>query len=241
MSTAEEPAWDQARPRYPSALIDRLARLADGGRVLDVASGTGDLARNLAARGLEVVALEPSGDRIDAGRRAPHGHRVHWRQGTPEGSPLGGPYDLVVVRDAVHQLAWDRALPPLGRATRGWFAVAGRGDRLDGGAEALDALLTTWSSDPAPIDPVAFVTGQRRFRRVGLWRARPQTLLQPVPIFVRALHGRRGLSMADLGSDRVEPFRRAVEAVIDRHHGGMVRLIASPWIVWGRIRRGNPQ
>lgn len=227
-----------ARPRYPDSLIRRLAALADGGSVLDACAGTGELARGLAATGLSVVALEASEARIALGRQQPHGKRVRWLQGSAERARLGGPYDLVIAGDAIGRLDWARALPRLGRAASGWFAAVGRGDRIDGGAEALSELLASWSGRRDERDGALFVTRQRRFRRVGHWRARSQTVLQPVPIFVRSLHSQPGLSVAELGPERVEAFHRAVEAVLDRHHGGMVRIVTSPWVVWGRIPRG---
>lgn len=239
----EDPGLDwaaDARPRYPESLVNRLSALVDGQTVLEVAAGCGELARPLAAKGFDVVALEPSADRIAQGQARPHGARVRWVEGTPESTKLGGPFDLVVAGESGRALDWARALPKLGRAANGWFAVAGRGDRVDGGHEALEELLRTWSRAPTSVrrDEVMFVTKQRRFRRVGHWRAQGQTVLQPMPVFVRTLHGRDGLSVGDLGPERVEPFRRAVEEVLGRFHGGMVRLVTSPWIVWGRITRG---
>lgn len=239
---ANEPEWLRgvARPAYPESLLNRLVRLADEGTVLEVAAGQGEIARRLAARGLSVTALEAQSTEIEKATQLPYGRRVQWQEGPPERANLGGPYDVVVVSDPVHRLDWARALPKLGRASLSWFVAVGRGDRLDGGAKELDELLQQWS--PVRVDrgqdEVSFVTKLRRFRRVGLWRARSETILQPVPIFVRALHRLPGLSRDELGLERTEAFRRAVEAVVGRHHGGMVRIVMSPWLVWGRITRG---
>ncbi|MFI5606191.1 class I SAM-dependent methyltransferase [Amycolatopsis sp. NPDC051903] len=49
--------YDRARPRYPAALIDRLA--AAGRDVLDVGCGTGIVARQLRDRGCAVLGVEP--------------------------------------------------------------------------------------------------------------------------------------------------------------------------------------
>ena len=55
--------YDRARPSYPAATIDALMQccgLAPGSRVVEVGAGTGKATELLAARGLEVTAIEPS-------------------------------------------------------------------------------------------------------------------------------------------------------------------------------------
>lgn len=55
--------YDRARPSYPAAVVDELVEFAElrpGDRVLEVGAGTGKLTCLLAARGLAVLALEPS-------------------------------------------------------------------------------------------------------------------------------------------------------------------------------------
>jgi SAM-dependent methyltransferase len=53
--------YERNRPAYPDELVDRacrVARIADGDRVLEVGCGTGQLTRSLVARGLHVTAVE---------------------------------------------------------------------------------------------------------------------------------------------------------------------------------------
>jgi SAM-dependent methyltransferase len=64
--------YDEARPAYPPAVIDELIDAADlkpGALVLEVGAGTGKATRMLAARGLAVLALEPSAAMAEVARR----------------------------------------------------------------------------------------------------------------------------------------------------------------------------
>jgi SAM-dependent methyltransferase len=61
-------AYDRHRPTYPDALLDHaceVAELGAGDRVLEIGCGTGQLTRDLVARGLRVSAIEP-GERLIA-------------------------------------------------------------------------------------------------------------------------------------------------------------------------------
>jgi len=64
--------YDRHRPAYPPALIDDLiagAGLRDGDRVLEVGAGTGKATTMVAARGLRVLAIEPSPNMAGIARR----------------------------------------------------------------------------------------------------------------------------------------------------------------------------
>ena len=53
--------YDTARPRYPRAVVDDLVALCGlrpGDRVLEIGCGTGQLSVDLAARGLDITAVE---------------------------------------------------------------------------------------------------------------------------------------------------------------------------------------
>lgn len=65
--------YDKARAGYPDALVDDVAGLAGAGgspvRALEVGAGTGKATVSFAARGLRIVALEPSAAMAAVARR----------------------------------------------------------------------------------------------------------------------------------------------------------------------------
>lgn len=110
-----------ARPAYPSALIDALvglARAAEVTRVGDVGAGIGHLALPLAARGLDVVAVEPAEAMLArlVARADAQGIAVRALHGAAEALPIANQsLGLAVVADALHFLDAARAGTELGR------------------------------------------------------------------------------------------------------------------------------
>ncbi|MGW6527937.1 class I SAM-dependent methyltransferase [Streptomyces venezuelae] len=91
--------YDRARPRYPDALVRRIATTAPGPAVLDVGCGTGIVARQLRAAGCEVLGVEPDVRMADLARR--FGTDVE--AGTFEDwDPAARTFDAVVAGQAWH-------------------------------------------------------------------------------------------------------------------------------------------
>ncbi len=108
--------YERGRPSYPAAALDWL--LPPGAvRVLDLGAGTGKLTRDLAGRGLEVMAVEPSdGMRAELSRCLPD---VAVLAGTAEGIPLdSASVDAVLVAQAWHWVDPSRAVPEAARVLR---------------------------------------------------------------------------------------------------------------------------
>jgi ubiquinone/menaquinone biosynthesis C-methylase UbiE len=119
-----------ARPAYPSALIDALAALTTdaSARVLDVGAGTGHLALPLAQRGYDVTAVEPAQAMLERleHNAAERGLTLRALHATAEALPVAdGSVDLVVISDALHFIDAERAGLEVARvlAAHGTLAV----------------------------------------------------------------------------------------------------------------------
>ena len=109
-------AYERSRPTYPEAAVDWLVPPA-ARRVLDLGAGTGKMTRLLAARGLDVVAVEPSGGMRAALERAVPGVTV--LDGTAEAIPLpDASVDAIVVAQAWHWVDPPRASVEAARVLR---------------------------------------------------------------------------------------------------------------------------
>ena len=118
-----------ARPPYPAALIDLLARLAGGpgARVGDLGAGIGHVALPLAARGFDVVAVEPADGMRRALDDAAHaaGLTVRTLHAAVEALPVtSASLELAVVADALHFMDAERAGIEIGRVLAPGGALA---------------------------------------------------------------------------------------------------------------------
>ncbi len=113
-------AYERGRPAYAPEAVERLVReLAIGptSSVLDLAAGTGKLARMLVPTGASIVAVEPvEGMRREFARLLPG---IEILDGPAEAIPLpDASVDAVTVGQAFHWFDGERALPEIGRVLR---------------------------------------------------------------------------------------------------------------------------
>jgi ubiquinone/menaquinone biosynthesis C-methylase UbiE len=108
--------YERARPEYPAEAVDWL--VPTGARtVLDLGAGTGKLTRALVARGLEVIAVDPSPKMLEQLTASLPGATVH--EGTAEDIPLAdASVDAVLVAQAWHWVDQDVALPSVARVLK---------------------------------------------------------------------------------------------------------------------------
>jgi ubiquinone/menaquinone biosynthesis C-methylase UbiE len=118
--------YERARPDYPNDALDWIVEsleLAPGARIVDLGAGTGKFARQLAARGLRVTAVEPIAEmRAILERTLPEADAL---DGTAESIPVeDGSADAVSAAQAFHWFDPARALPEIHRVLRRGAGVA---------------------------------------------------------------------------------------------------------------------
>jgi len=103
------------RPPYPQEVFTILASLVidEPKAVLDVGSGSGDIARPLVELVERVDAVDFSRSMIEKGKQLLNGNhpRLHWIYGKVEEVPLTPPYALITAGSSIHWPTWDIAFP----------------------------------------------------------------------------------------------------------------------------------
>jgi SAM-dependent methyltransferase len=234
-ATAED--YHRYRPSYPAALVDFVLALPDlpsPPAVADVACGTGITTRLLAARGCEVVGVDPNPDMLAFARREGGARYV---QGVAEATGLPDQsFDLVTAGQAFHWFDVAAVLRELGRILRGGGWCAAFWNLRQGGAflDAYDRLLRQSSTEYERITtPEQAIEAIRR--SPGVTSVREAEFANAQRFDRRGLFGRAHSSsyVAHGIADRAE-FDRALDALFDAHQvdGAVEFVYRSVVIAW---------
>lgn len=214
---AEE--YDRYRPTYPDALVDDLVA-ARPRRALDVGCGTGKAALLLAARGVDVLGLEP--DPAMAAIARWHGLTVQESTFESWTAPAGG-FDLLTFAQSWQYMDPVQAAPrivaslnPGGLVARFWNyhvlepAVTASLDAIyDELAPEVGRFGHDLSELDEPPDPLHDAKGLRLLPSRTYWRQGRQTTAEWVGLIGTYADHRR------LGPDRLNTLQRRVAEAID--------------------------
>lgn len=127
-------ASDYGRHRvgFPDAIFERLERIGAckrGLRALDLGTGTGSMARGLAKRGCQVIALDPSPELLEEARRLDEEQDLHieYAVGRAERTHLdAASIDVVTAGQAWHWFDRPQTAREINRVLRpgGWLVIA---------------------------------------------------------------------------------------------------------------------
>ena len=227
-STVEE--YRRHRPDYPEALFDWIedeASLRPESTVVDVGAGTGISSRQLAARGWDVLGVEPN-DAMRAAAEADGGGVRYLDTDAETLAGVEGPVQSIVGGQAFHWVDLDRALPRFrellaesGRVVAFWNLRDGDDPMM----AAYEAILTTHCPE------YASVGAEPRARQVaahpGLGDQREETFPHGQTLDRSGLEGRVWSSsyVRSSGVDRAVLGAALDELFAAHQDGGVVRFV----------------
>jgi SAM-dependent methyltransferase len=231
------------RPPYPQAVVDTLAELVvDSPRaVLDVGTGTGELARRLVPAVERVDAVDLSPAMIARGRTLPGGDHPHlrWILGAIEEVPLNPPYALVMGGSSLHWPDWEVAFPRFAAllSPRGVLAIVHRrvvGAPWQEELRAVERRYVPEREQPRP-NLVEELERRRLFREVGRREVEPETVEQSIEDYIGAIHSRSSFSLERMRPEEAAALdREARDLLWSWSRDGMLTLAVAGSVVWGR-------
>jgi SAM-dependent methyltransferase len=227
---------------YPDEVFDILAGLiTDEPRaVLDVGTGSGDIARHLVDVASRVDAVDFSLPMIEMGKQLPNGNHphLHWIYGKFEDVPLTPPYALITAGSSIHWTEWRVSFPRFRSllTPKGTLALIYR-----------RALPMPWDADlrklragfserqtRRPTDTVAELKTRGYFHVQGEKQTGPVPFFQSVEDFIVGLHSRSSFSVERMGEPRATEFDQQVRSLLAQFHSdGMLPLKVTATVTWG--------
>ena len=232
---------------YPDEAFDILASLMiDEPRVvLDVGTGSGDIARNLVDVATRIDAVDFSLPMIEMGKQLPNGNHphLHWIYGKVEEVPLPSPYALITAGSSIHWTEWRVAFPRFRSllTPNGSLALIYRRALPMPWDDDLRKLRAAFSTrhNHRPTNAVEELKTRGFFHQQGEKETRPVPFLQSVDDFIAGLHSRSVFSVERMGELRATEFDQQVRSLLARFHSdGILPLQVTATVFWGRPEAG---
>jgi ubiquinone/menaquinone biosynthesis C-methylase UbiE len=226
---------------YPAQTFDILtALIRDQPRtVLDVGTGTGEIARKLVREAERVDAVDFSAAMIERGERLPGGQDVNWILGSVESVALRPPYALITGGDSLHWMDWEVIFPRFTRllGPNGVVAIVTRWELPAPWQEALNKLIRRYSTMKAyePFDLAEELEKRNLFCKLGEKETLPQLSSQQIDDYINSFHSRSSLALSAMPAEEVQAFDEALRAaVLPWSDEGNLALETQARVVWGR-------
>jgi SAM-dependent methyltransferase len=212
----------------------------DGGAVLELGCGTGEIARMLAPHAERVDAIDISAAMLNRARSMPGGDHpaIRWILGSAEEAVFDAPYALAVAGDSLHWMKWETVLPRArdALAPGAPLAIVSAVVAEPPWSPELQHVIRRYSvmQDFMRYSIVDELAKRRLFAPVGEETIGPGPFTRTVGECIEALHATAGFPRERMGTQNAQLFDDAVRAIVapfaDDH---VLRLSGSARVVWG--------
>jgi ubiquinone/menaquinone biosynthesis C-methylase UbiE len=230
----------QHRPPYPAEVFALLAGLIskEPRRVLDIGSGTGNIARNLIEYVESIDAVDFSQQMIEQGKQLPNGNHPHlrWLYGPVEEVALDPPYALVTAGESLHWMNWDIVLPRFHEVLLpgGYLAIVDKKTTPDPWSLLREIIPRYTTNKGDRRNMVRELERQGLFQKVGEQKTAPVPFIQSINDYIESYHSRSGFSRERMGVERAQAFDQEARKILLRtYHSDTITLQVIGSIVWG--------
>ncbi len=230
------------RPPYPQEVFAMLASLiVDEPRaVLDVGTGSGDIARPLVELVERVDAVDFSQNMIEQGKQLPNGNspQLHWIYGKVEEVPLAPPYALITAGSSIHWPVWEVAFPRFHSmlTPHGFLALIYRRTLPMPWDTEIRKLLSQFSDRPGHRGSNAIKELEARgfFRRQGEKETTSIPFFQSLDDYIEGLHSRSTFSRERMGKQKATDLDKQIRTLLLQFHpDGILPLQVVATVTWG--------
>ncbi len=214
---------------------------------MDLGCGPGKIALELASHFHEVIAVDPSGPMLEAGRELSQRANIAWREARTEALDLEPPIDLITIGAAIHWMDHEIVFPKMARwlGERGTLAVlsggSGSGVAAAAWGDSWIGFLKAWLARLGrSYDPAGFAAaGQSYMSWMDVSGSEDFAFEfeQAVEDFISAQHSTATFARAKMGEAQSAAYDAELQAVLEPFaDNGVLRFEVQSNLVWGRPR-----
>lgn len=227
---------------YPLETFDQLAGLMvdPEGAVLDVGTGTGDIARPLLAHVSRVDAVDVSAPMLALARSLLGGNHpaLRWIESRLEDFQSDSEYALVTAGESLHWMEWPIVLPRFREmlVSGGMLAIVQRFEGPVPWQDGLADLVATYSTvrNYEPFDLIVELEARRQYEVRGRHKTAPVEFQQPMEDYIESFHSRSSLSRDNMPLGAADAFDRELRALVGPWADDRAVLLETMAdIVWG--------
>lgn len=228
---------------YPTETFSILCDLiTDEPRaVLDVGTGTGDIARQLLHCVDRVDALDYSSPMLEMGKALPGGEHphLHWILGKAEDAPLHPPYALITGGNSIHWMNWETLFPRFRQllSPNGYVALVGRREIDPPWQDEMMELIKQFSvfQKFEAYDLGEELEKRNLYQQVGQKTTEPVANQQSIQDYIMSFHSRSSLARHAMSPDDIAAFDDQLSAIVKPHsRQGFLTLHTVGWVKWGK-------
>jgi len=230
-------------PETFQVLVDLMVE--SPGIVLDVGTGTGDIARPLVARVGRVDAVDVSEPMLAGAWTLPGGDYpgLRWIESRVEDFITESRYSLVTAGESLHWMDWPVVLLRFRQLLMpgGMLAILQRSESPNPWQDGLNELIATHSTvrNYEPFDLITELEHRCLFDVKGRHKTAPVPFRQSVANYIESFHSRSSLSREKMPPGMADAFDGGLRELVEPwSEDGVVVLQTTADMVWGQPLAG---
>lgn len=230
------------RPPYPAETFDIVADLGANASatVLDLGTGTGEIARNLAPRVHHVDAIDISKPMIELGQSLPGGNaaNLNWIAESVESHPFRQKYEMVIAAESIQWTNWNNLFAKMKSrlAANGYFVLIECTCHEPLPENEIKPLLLEYTRFVTHFDVVEALQAMKLWKMTDYRETRMVQFSQTPQEYINSIHSRCGCSRQIMGKKHAAEFDREIMTLLRNYSvKKTVNFKIGARVFWGRL------
>lgn len=230
------------RPPYPQETFQILESIGanSSATVLDLGTGTGEIARTLSKQVRHIDAIDHSKPMIELAESSAGGRaaNLRWICANAEENQYDKEYDVIIAAESIQWIHWKKAFKHLRKFLKpnGRFVIIERTCQEPLPENELHELFFEYTRFVSAVDVVESLQKHQLWSLIGFQETRIVPFSQSPEEYINAIHSRNGCARHIMGSERAKKFDREITALLKKYGvKDLVNFRIGARVFWGTI------